>query len=379
MMIEKKIIALAIFIAFMLTPFVSAGEKATFVFDLSKVETDDSWEEVFVGKGGGSGDWCTDNTIIYFEYSEWRVLNITTKDHQTFPLKNKKTYSPGGCSSDGRYVFMQNRPYSNRPTDRKKDEGDYGYLEIIDLKNKAVAKTLSIPQGMAIKAKLSPDRKMLAWFDKGEISLNDNYTVSLVPVFKYVKEKIYNLVWSHDGKKIYMLSGFKKKQKFIEYEVSSRSYRSYKFDLKKSYVDNFKVHPDGKRIFLKIWSSFPGDNHYSRRGLYELNLKDLSSSVSLVKPLLFMEYVSSFDISESGDLVLEFSHFGDPFTVRWPPNDNLGIYLLKYGGKALEKLTKDFTDSRPKFSKNEKAISFARRGPGSPGDSAIYSYLLLKE
>ncbi len=342
MMIEKKIIAVAIFLAFLLPTFSSAEEKATLVFDPSKVEiSDDQWEEVSLGIIGEI-TWCGDSTVVYREKNSINKHDVRNGEKNTYPLDVEKGFwiQFYGCSPDGSYLFARKVPM---PRNKKSPL----ILEVYETKTMRRLKTLSFPKRFENRSALSPDGRFIPWFKDGEIVINENYKVKLLPVFNVIGKYIIWNTWSFDSKKLFLISPAFPNQ-ILLYDVEAGKLKRIKllfeFEVQRG-LGPVTVHPDGGKIYFSV---------LNRRGEYEIDLTKIDWSKPFVKPTLFMERSGIDEFNKKGDML-----FTAP-SISAENGKGNDLFLMEKDGRKIKRLRENFKGSSLKISRGGKEILFGR-------------------
>lgn len=370
---RKAIIPLSLLFIFSLTQFAISNEEVKITFDPSKIEMDDSWEEQFIGKGSVA-KWCGENHLIYGN-GKLYLLDIRNNGVKEFPWERGYWHIMGSCTPDGLYVFLKRDPI------RRIIKDGVSTLEIYSTKTLEKIKTVPIPETFLYFPHISPNGRQLRWFTDGEIILDKDHKVKLVPVSIKSNTNFFKNVWSKDHKKIYLFhfQGANHTPFLLEYDIADKKGKSVRIDtgnpVENLDVNFLKLHPDGKRLFFIGRINHAESGEFFGRNLYEIDLTDLDWSKPSVTAKLFMKSVSKFNFSREGDLAFTV------YRVRLRSSSSgvkHGIYLLEKGATKIKKLTQDHSDEYPRFSKDGKAVSFVRV-PEFEGEATPHNIHILKK
>ncbi|MEE8483417.1 MAG: hypothetical protein V3S46_02375 [Nitrospinota bacterium] len=364
-MIEKKIIALTIFLAFILPAFASAGEKAKLVFDLSKVETDDSWEEVRLEEGS-MGKWCGNDMLFFYGDGKYSSFNPQTDKITRYELEKNRSYWFRDCTKDGAYIFLRRSIYPKKGSKLPKERH---FLEIYEAKNMRKLGSLPMPSWHLVTPLVSPDGKMLTWHKGETISLGKGRTLTLVPLYD-LKNNLVGEKWSRDGKKIYF-KHYLDQSRLFEYDVANGNIKVVPEDDDRLLeLTVFIIHPDGSK-----YKSFSQPN--------ELIEQPPNTVYASIKSDDWHKIDKKLTTALANSALNRKALIGNMFLhiYEWDSAKEglTGFYLLERNSGELKRIVKGNTEQPLVFSPDGKMISYTK--PSRIVGNAVYHdiYILRKK
>ncbi len=373
MMMEKKIIAVVLLLIFALIPFANAeGDKNKLPFDPAKIPMDENWEEVLLVKDEGGPQWCGPRKIFFRTAPAGaRLIDVFTREVKTLALDSEYEHYFMDCFPSGKYIVFK-RKY------RKKDGKGFDSIAFHDAESNKPIKVLPYITRSRFRqiasigySLLSPDGKYMAWFDKGEILLEGEKKITLLPVLRELDMEFRDITWSPDSRKIFFLTKIKP-QKLIVYDKKTADYKIFSINLIGYYALELKASPGGKSVYLRAIR-----DEVDRGNLFRLNLDKLEPTSSIIRPEFLSNAVSTFNFGAEGTMV---------FNARPPPDSKslfsfefAGIYLADMDGNVQSRLTAGHYDTEPIFSKDGNMIAFDRTDPKIPGNWKYLIYVLFRK
>jgi len=323
-------------------------QKEGYPFDPSQIEMDDSWEEVFIDKGGDQ-NWCSNDKTVNREPSGFYLWDIYSKKTNHIFHKDKNIYFTikfVGCTPDGRYVFFE----------RLDSEGK-SYIEVYNVKNGGPVKVYTVNsdyKGPSLSnygiSMVSPDGKYLAWHNKGTGILLDGDMISILPILKEVGSQPTHMVWSRDSKKAFLIDPGKQTYLYV-YDVSSEILSSFQLETGNYYARIVKLSWDERKLY--IWGLL---GEFGSGRLFALDMEELQSGKS-ISPKVLISEVESFAPGPGNIIVFNvYPHLAKRSHL---PVEYAGLFVADERGNVIKRLTKGF-DTNPKFSQNGAALTFDR-------------------
>ncbi len=325
----------------------NASAKKPRPFDLSKIPTDDSWEDT--GIMAEEIKPCG-RDYVYMglkkikakneEDDRYRlhVRNMVTGDEQLSAAEPYQHEKFIGCTPDSRFLFIENSPYQ-LPSE----------LHVYDTATMKKALTItsgSESGGAPSLHSFSPDGRYLLTDEKKSsiIILPDGRKITLLPLEHQLGGNVISATWSADSKKVYAIIK-RGPDELVIYDVETGKQRVVVLKYNDSkYSDHIGVgilvHPETGKVYIHAGFA-DGMELSSVEYLFMFDPAELpkKGKRNVVKPKFLGNIFATVECGPGGTLLFSMMPDQEGYEPSFPKAYE-GIFLADSDGKVLKRVTK---------------------------------------